>query len=265
MDRLPAMVKSRAMGGGSGSATPLAGACPQLPGAGLRRAAGPARRDRGPPGATCAPGSSAARQLASATPSIWPVTGWLSSGYGGRRDPFTGNADFHPGLDISSPQGHKVLAPADGVVSSAGSSGNYGNLIVLDHSFGIVTQVRPPVSLRRLSRPARQARQRHRLCRHHRPLHEPPPALRNLDERPADEPASSARAALNRAAARPLARRSARRAGLPAADVGTMLVKAGVRPAFRDIIVGYPEPPRHSLMIVDTLLAKVIGTRTTAS
>jgi murein DD-endopeptidase MepM/ murein hydrolase activator NlpD len=39
--------------------------------------------------------------LASATPSIWPVTGWLSSSYGNRRDPFTGDANFHPGLDIS--------------------------------------------------------------------------------------------------------------------------------------------------------------------
>ena len=78
--------------------------------------------------------------LALATPSIWPVTGWLSSAYGTRRDPFTGGSDFHPGLDISSPQGEPVLAPADGVVSSASFSGNYGNLIVLDHGFGIITR-----------------------------------------------------------------------------------------------------------------------------
>ncbi len=139
MDRLPAMVKSRAMGGGSGSATPLLGPALSSP----ERAFGVLRdllggiEDRL---AHVRSGVERRQQLASATPSIWPVTGWLSSGYGGRRDPFTGNADFHPGLDISSPQGHKVLAPADGVVSSAGSSGNYGNLIVLDHSFGIVTK-----------------------------------------------------------------------------------------------------------------------------
>ena len=80
------------------------------------------------------------RALALATPSIWPVTGWLSSAYGNRRDPFTGGSDFHPGLDISSPQGEPVLAPADGIVSSANFSGNYGNLIVLDHGFGIITR-----------------------------------------------------------------------------------------------------------------------------
>ena len=46
--------------------------------------------------------------LASATPSIWPVAGWISSVFGNRRDPFTGGADFHPGLDISGDHG-----PAD--------------------------------------------------------------------------------------------------------------------------------------------------------
>jgi len=78
--------------------------------------------------------------LAMATPSIWPVTGWLSSPFGGRRDPFTGQNDFHPGLDISAEQGEAVRAPADGMVASAGASGNYGNLLVLDHGFGIVTR-----------------------------------------------------------------------------------------------------------------------------
>jgi len=78
--------------------------------------------------------------LALATPSIWPVTGWLSSPYGGRKDPFTGQEDFHPGLDISSSQGEPVLAPADADVSSAGPGGDYGNLVVLDHGYGIVTK-----------------------------------------------------------------------------------------------------------------------------
>jgi murein DD-endopeptidase MepM/ murein hydrolase activator NlpD len=78
--------------------------------------------------------------LAAATPSIWPVIGWLSSPYGNRRDPFTGGADFHPGLDISADYGEPVHATADGVVSTAGQSGNYGNLIELDHGFGIVTR-----------------------------------------------------------------------------------------------------------------------------
>ena len=78
--------------------------------------------------------------LAAATPSIWPVVGWLSSPYGSRRDPFTGGADFHPGLDISADYGVPVHAPADGIVASAGPSGTYGNLVVIDHGYGITTR-----------------------------------------------------------------------------------------------------------------------------
>jgi murein DD-endopeptidase MepM/ murein hydrolase activator NlpD len=80
------------------------------------------------------------RSLADATPSIWPVAGWLTSSFGNRRDPFSGGSDFHPGLDISANHGDPVLAPAAGIISSASISGNYGNLVVLDHGFGIVTK-----------------------------------------------------------------------------------------------------------------------------
>jgi murein DD-endopeptidase MepM/ murein hydrolase activator NlpD len=78
--------------------------------------------------------------LAAATPTIWPAHGWLSSGYGRRADPFTGDPDFHSGLDISTGRGAPVYATADGTVVSASSSGNYGNLVVVDHGFGIVTR-----------------------------------------------------------------------------------------------------------------------------
>lgn len=78
--------------------------------------------------------------LASATPSIWPITGWLSSGFGSRKDPFTGAQDFHPGLDISGDRGQPVVAPADGTVTTAAYSGNYGNLVSIDHGFGLATR-----------------------------------------------------------------------------------------------------------------------------
>jgi len=78
--------------------------------------------------------------LAAATPSIWPVTGWLTSRYGNRRDPFTGGADFHPGLDISADYGEPVRATADGMVLVAERSGTYGNLVEIDHGYGIVTR-----------------------------------------------------------------------------------------------------------------------------
>jgi murein DD-endopeptidase MepM/ murein hydrolase activator NlpD len=71
---------------------------------------------------------------------MWPVAGWLSSPFGARRDPFTGGADFHPGLDISADYGQPVHATADGVVASAASSGNYGNLVVIEHGYGITTR-----------------------------------------------------------------------------------------------------------------------------
>lgn len=78
--------------------------------------------------------------LAAATPSMWPVHGWLSSTMGVRTDPLTGGADFHHGLDIAGDKGQAVFATAAGTVQEAGYQGGYGNLIVLDHGFGLVTR-----------------------------------------------------------------------------------------------------------------------------
>jgi murein DD-endopeptidase MepM/ murein hydrolase activator NlpD len=80
------------------------------------------------------------KQLLASTPSIWPVRGYLSAGFGNRQDPFTGNRDFHPGLDISTPRGSKIVAPADGVVVFTGIKNGYGNAIVIDHGYGVVTR-----------------------------------------------------------------------------------------------------------------------------
>jgi len=79
-------------------------------------------------------------KLAAATPSIWPAKGWLTARFGGRSDPFTGEAEFHQGLDISASKGQPVYATADGTVDSASYEGEYGNLIVLRHDFGITTR-----------------------------------------------------------------------------------------------------------------------------
>jgi len=78
--------------------------------------------------------------LAAATPSIWPTHGWLSSSMGNRADPFTGEKDFHPGLDISADTGDPVYATADGRITTAAMAGNYGNLVVIDHGYGIETR-----------------------------------------------------------------------------------------------------------------------------
>ena len=78
--------------------------------------------------------------LAAATPSIWPAHGWLTGMFGGRPDPFTGEPDIHQGIDIATDKGNPVYATADGKVQSAGAAGQYGNLIVIGHDFGLSTR-----------------------------------------------------------------------------------------------------------------------------
>ncbi|PYR39785.1 MAG: hypothetical protein DMF93_12965 [Acidobacteria bacterium] len=78
--------------------------------------------------------------LAAATPSIWPAHGWLTGTFGGRSDPFTGEPGYHQGLDISTEKGQPVFATADGTIESAAYTGDYGNLIVVQHGFGLVTR-----------------------------------------------------------------------------------------------------------------------------
>ena len=78
--------------------------------------------------------------LLAATPAIMPVSGYPSGRFGYRIDPFNGKRDFHPGIDISAPRGNKVIAAADGVVTTAGRKYSYGKLVTLEHKFGISTR-----------------------------------------------------------------------------------------------------------------------------
>jgi murein DD-endopeptidase MepM/ murein hydrolase activator NlpD len=73
------------------------------------------------------------------TPSLWPVVGHLTAGFGERLDPFSGEGAFHTGVDISSEYGTAVRATADGVVIGAEEHVGYGRLVVLDHGFGVTT------------------------------------------------------------------------------------------------------------------------------
>ncbi|SDN40954.1 Peptidase family M23 [Desulfonauticus submarinus] len=78
--------------------------------------------------------------ILASTPSIWPTQGWISSGFGYRISPFTGQREFHKGLDISGPVGTPIIAPADGVVVFYGVNGGYGLSLLIDHGNGITTR-----------------------------------------------------------------------------------------------------------------------------
>jgi murein DD-endopeptidase MepM/ murein hydrolase activator NlpD len=72
-------------------------------------------------------------------PSLWPVNGTLSSAFGGRTDPFSGEGAFHTGIDLATASRTPVHVTADGVVLSAHWSGAYGKLVVVDHGNGLET------------------------------------------------------------------------------------------------------------------------------
>lgn len=76
----------------------------------------------------------------STVPSIWPTTGVISSAFGVRTDPVFGGGAVHEGLDIANDMGTNVVATANGVVTFAGYSGGYGNLVEIDHGNGFVTR-----------------------------------------------------------------------------------------------------------------------------
>jgi murein DD-endopeptidase MepM/ murein hydrolase activator NlpD len=80
------------------------------------------------------------KSLLASTPSIWPVKGWLTSTFGYRSSPFTGRREMHKGLDIATRSGTPVIAPADGLVVFAGREGGFGNMVVIDHGYGITTR-----------------------------------------------------------------------------------------------------------------------------
>jgi len=73
-------------------------------------------------------------------PSIWPVRGQITAGFGQREDPFSGEDAIHKGIDISVPFGTRVEAAADGIVLEAGPESGYGYEILIDHGYGLTTK-----------------------------------------------------------------------------------------------------------------------------
>lgn len=62
-----------------------------------------------------------------------------TSGFGERRDPFTGERTLHGGVDLAAPEGTPIPAAKDGVVIAAGPRGGYGNAVEIQHPDGTTT------------------------------------------------------------------------------------------------------------------------------
>jgi murein DD-endopeptidase MepM/ murein hydrolase activator NlpD len=74
------------------------------------------------------------------TPTIAPVKGIPTAGYGNRHDPFGDGPEFHGALDISCPPGRPVVATADGLVTDASFTGGLGKCVTLFHGLGLSTK-----------------------------------------------------------------------------------------------------------------------------
>ena len=102
----------------------------------------PGRVLRGTLGTLGSPLDTSSLDVAGANvPDMWPILGPINSGFGEREDPIlgVGNGEFHKGVDIGSPDGTPVHAPAGGRVTKAGMGNGYGREIEIDHGNGIVT------------------------------------------------------------------------------------------------------------------------------
>ncbi len=78
--------------------------------------------------------------LIMATPSIWPVRGWVTTEFGMRTSPFGGTYTLHQGIDIATTMGTLIRTPASGIVTYAGWDSGYGNLVVISHGYGLSTK-----------------------------------------------------------------------------------------------------------------------------
>lgn len=74
-----------------------------------------------------------------ATPKGWPVPGYISSRYGYRNHPKSGERQLHTGLDISISSGTGIRATADGIVTFSGKTRLSGNVVVIEHGHGYST------------------------------------------------------------------------------------------------------------------------------
>lgn len=81
------------------------------------------------------------KSLLACIPTVMPVRGLITSGFGRRASPFSGYLAEHRGIDIAAAVGTPIYAPADGVVTFVGNKADFGNMITIaHHKNGIVTK-----------------------------------------------------------------------------------------------------------------------------
>lgn len=84
-------------------------------------------------------GAGGALPVSAASSSSGEISGEITSGFGQRVHPITGDVRFHTGIDLRAPEGAPIRAAAGGVIVDAGRRGGYGNAVEIDHGNGTTT------------------------------------------------------------------------------------------------------------------------------
>ena len=93
--------------------------------------------------AATAPGAATASTpstASTASAGLNPSAGVVTSNYGWRQDPFTGQTSFHSGVDLRAPEGTEIQTASGGKVVFSGTSGGYGTNVVVEHANGLSTR-----------------------------------------------------------------------------------------------------------------------------
>jgi len=81
-----------------------------------------------------------AQAIPTTLPTVLPVKGFISSGFGYRISPFRKKASFHEGLDLVAPLSTPIYAPADGIVTCVGRLSGLGNYIIITHANSVTSR-----------------------------------------------------------------------------------------------------------------------------
>lgn len=79
------------------------------------------------------------KSFLNSTPTLMPTKGWVTSYFGPRISPISKKLGMHEGIDIGARPGTTIVAPADGIITFAGSKAGFGKFISIDHGYGIET------------------------------------------------------------------------------------------------------------------------------